>query len=256
MRKYLFAGNWKMNKTLKETEEYFNKFLKRLSEIDFSDREIMIAPPFTVLAYSKNFIKNTPLKLGAQNSCWEEKGAFTGEISPVMLKELGVEYVILGHSERRHIFGESNELIAKRVEGVYKFELIPILCVGETLEERNKGKTLEVVEKQLLEGLSNIKDIKGDKIVIAYEPVWAIGTGINATPEEAEEVHFFIRERLKNLYSKEISTQIRILYGGSVTPDNIQDLMKKPNIDGVLVGGASLDPEKFFKICNIKVEKE
>ncbi len=246
-----------MNKTLKETEEYFNKFLKRLSEIDFSDKEIMIAPPFTVLAYSQNFIKNSPLKLGAQNSCWEERGAFTGEISPIMLKELGVEYVILGHSERRHIFGESDQLIAKRVEGVYKFGLIPILCVGETLEERNKGKTLEIVERQLLEGLSKIKNIKGgDKIVIAYEPVWAIGTGINATPEQAEEVQSFIREKLENLYSEEISMQIRILYGGSVTPDNIQDLMRKPNIDGVLVGGASLDPEKFFKICNVKVEKE
>jgi len=246
-----------MNKTLKEVEEYFNKFLKRLSEIDFSDKEIMIAPPFTVLAYSQNFIKNSPLKLGAQNSCWEERGAFTGEISPIMLKELGVEYVILGHSERRHIFGESDQLIAKRVEGVYKFGLIPILCVGETLEERNKGKTLEIVERQLLEGLSKIKNIKGgDKIVIAYEPVWAIGTGINATPEQAEEVQSFIREKLENLYSEEISMQIRILYGGSVTPDNIQDLMRKPNIDGVLVGGASLDPEKFFKICNVKVEKE
>jgi triosephosphate isomerase len=245
-----------MNKTLKETEEYFNKFLKKLSEIDFSDREIMIAPPFTVLAYSQNFIKNSPLKLGAQNACWEERGAFTGEISPVMLKEFGIEYVILGHSERRHLFGESDKLIAKRVEGVYKFGLTPILCVGETLEERNKGKTFEVVERQLLEGLSNIKNIKGDKMVIAYEPVWAIGTGINATPDQAEEVQSFIREKLKSLYSEEVSMQIRILYGGSVTPDNIQDLMKKPNIDGVLVGSASLDPEKFFKICNIKVEKE
>jgi triosephosphate isomerase len=256
MKKCLFAGNWKMNKTLKETEEYFNKFLKKLSEIDFSDREIMIAPPFTVLAYSQNFIKNSPLKLGAQNACWEERGAFTGEISPVMLKEFGIEYVILGHSERRHLFGESDKLIAKRVEGVYKFGLTPILCVGETLEERNKGKTFEVVERQLLEGLSNIKNIKGDKMVIAYEPVWAIGTGINATPDQAEEVQSFIREKLKSLYSEEVSMQIRILYGGSVTPDNIQDLMKKPNIDGVLVGSASLDPEKFFKICNIKVEKE
>ncbi|PMP66717.1 MAG: triose-phosphate isomerase [Thermodesulfobacterium geofontis] len=256
MKKYLFAGNWKMNKTLKEVEEYFNKFLEKISQIDFSDREIIIAPPFTALLYCKNLIKNSPLKLGAQNACWEKQGAFTGEISPLMLKELGVEYVILGHSERRHIFGETNELIAKRVEGVYKFGLIPILCIGETLEERNKGKTLEIVENQLIEGLKYIKDIKGDELVIAYEPVWAIGTGINATPEQAEEVQAFIREKLKDIYSEEVSKQIRILYGGSVTPDNIQDLMKKPNIDGALVGGASLDPEKFFKICNVKVEKE
>ena len=256
MKKYLFAGNWKMNKTFKEVEVYFNNFLKKLSEIDLSDREIMIAPPFTALAYSQNFIKNSPLKLGAQNACWEEKGAFTGEISPLMLKELGVEYVILGHSERRHIFGETNKIIAKRVKGVYKFGLIPILCIGETLEEREKGKTLEIIEKQLLEGLKDIKEIRGNDFVIAYEPVWAIGTGVNATPEQAEEVHFFIREKLKNIYSEEIASQIRILYGGSVTPNNIQDLMRKPNIDGVLVGGASLDPEKFFKICNVKVEKE
>jgi len=256
MRKYLFAGNWKMNKTLKEVEDYFDKFLKKLSEINLSDREIMIAPPFTSLAYCQSILKDKPLKLGAQNSCWEEKGAFTGEISPKMLKELGVEYVILGHSERRHIFGETNEIIARRVEGVYKFGLIPILCVGETLEERNKGKTLEVVETQLSEGLKAIKEIKENEPVIAYEPVWAIGTGITATPEQAEEVHLFIREKLKKLYSEEIAGGIRILYGGSVTPDNIKDLMKKPNIDGVLVGGASLDPEKFFKICSIKVEKE
>jgi len=166
-----------MNKTFKEVEVYFNNFLKKLSEIDLSDKEIMIAPPFTALAYSQNFIKNSPLKLGAQNACWEEKGAFTGEISPLMLKELGVEYIILGHSERRHIFGETNEIIAKRVKGVYKFGLIPILCIGETLEEREKGKTLEVIEKQLLEGLKDVKKIKGNDFVIAYEPVWAIGTG-------------------------------------------------------------------------------
>jgi len=256
MKKYLFAGNWKMNKILKEVEDYFDKFLKKLPEINLFDREIMIAPPFTALAYCHSILKDVPLKLGAQNSCWEEKGAFTGEISPKMLKELRVEYVILGHSERRHIFGETDELIAKRVEGVYKFGLIPILCVGETLEERNKGKTLEVVETQLSEGLKAIKEIKENEPVIAYEPVWAIGTGITATPEQAEEVHLFIREKLKKLYSEEIARKIRILYGGSVTPDNIKDLMKKPNIDGVLVGGASLDPEKFFKICNTKVEKE
>jgi len=245
-----------MNKTLNEVKEYFNYFLKKIPEIDFSDREVMIAPPFVYLALCQSIIKNTPLKLGAQNACWEEKGAFTGEIAPPMLKELEVEYVILGHSERRHIFGETDELIAKRVEGVYKFQLVPILCVGETLEERKKGKTLEVVEKQLLEGLKGLKKVKGDDIVIAYEPVWAIGTGINATPEEAEEIQAFIREKIKNIYSEEVADRIRILYGGSVTPENIKDLIKKPNIDGVLVGGASLDPEKFFKICSIKVEKE
>lgn len=256
MKKYLFVGNWKMNKTLKETEEYFENFLQKFLKINLSDREVVIAPPFTSLAYCQSLLKNSPLKLGAQNSCWEEKGAFTGEISPLMLKELKVEYVILGHSERRHIFGERDEIVAKRVEGVYKYGLIPILCVGETLEERKKEKTLEVIKNQLLKGLEGIKNIKENMPVIAYEPVWAIGTGINATPDQAEEVHSFIREKLKDFYSEEVVEKIRILYGGSVTPENVKELMEKPNIDGVLVGGASLDPEKFFKICSIKVEKK
>ena len=255
MRKYLIAGNWKMHKTLEESKKYFEKFLSALKEVELSDREIMIAPPFTALALCKELTKGSAVKLGAQNACWEEKGAFTGEISPVMLKELGVVYVILGHSERRHIFGETNELIAKRVEGVYKNGLIPILCVGETLEERRAGQTLKIIETQLIEGLKEVKEVKGEDLVIAYEPVWAIGTGVNATPEQAEEVHLFIREKLEALYGKEVAEKIRILYGGSVKPENISDLMKQPNIDGVLVGGASLDPEKFIKICKVKVEK-
>ncbi len=255
MKKYLMAGNWKMHKTFKETTEYFEIFLKGLAEFNFSDREIMIAPPFTVLAHTRKLTEESFIKLGAQNACWEEKGAFTGEISPVMLKELGVTYVILGHSERRHIFGETNELIAKRVGGVYRYGLIPILCVGETLEERKSGKTLEVVKTQLIEGLKELKEVKGNDLVIAYEPVWAIGTGVNATPEQAEEVQAFIRKKLEEIYNKEISEKIRILYGGSVKPENIADLMRQPNIDGVLVGGASLDPEKFIKICTIQIEK-
>ncbi len=245
-----------MHKTQKETQQFFNEFLSKISEIDFSDREIMIAPPFTVLPIVQKLTEGTPIKLGAQNACWAKEGPFTGEISPIMLKELGVEYVILGHSERRHLFGETDEIISKRVEGVYKCGLIPILCVGETLEERKNYKTLEVVGKQLFEGLKKLEKIEAKSIVIAYEPVWAIGTGINATPEEAEQVHLFIREKLKDIFSKEIVENIRILYGGSVSPFNIKDLMKKPNIDGVLVGGASLDPYKFLEICKIRVKKE
>lgn len=255
MRNILFAGNWKMHKTLSETKAYFEKFFTLLKSWNASDREVVIAPPFTALAYSRKLIDGSFIKLAAQNCCWEEKGAFTGEISPVMLKELGVEYVIIGHSERRHIFGEKDEIIAKRVKGAYTFGLIPILCVGETLEERRAGRTFEVVERQLKEGLKFLNTISGEDLVIAYEPVWAIGTGINATPEQAEEVHSFIRDKLKERYEKEVSNKIRILYGGSVSPENVKDLLSKPNVDGVLVGGASLDPEKFFKICSVEIFK-
>ncbi len=255
MKKYLMAGNWKMHKTLEETKEYFKIFLKALESFLFEDREVMIAPPFTALSLTMELIKDSIVKLGAQNACWEEKGAFTGEISPLMLKELGVSYVILGHSERRHIFGETDELIAKRVEGVYRSGLIPVLCVGETLEERNQGKTLDVVGTQLVGALKGLEGVSGEDLVIAYEPVWAIGTGVNATPDQAEEVHKFIRKKLQELYNVEVSEKIRILYGGSVKPENIEELMKQPNIDGVLVGGASLDPEKFIKICSVNINK-
>lgn len=255
MRKLIFAGNWKMHKTLRETEEYFKEFKKNISKMDLNNREIIIAPPFTALFVAKELVKDTSIKLSAQNVGWEEEGAFTGEISPLMLKELNVSYVIVGHSERRRIFKENNELISKRVSGAYKFGLTPILCVGETLEERKAGKTLKIVEEQLVEGLKGLKNISGEDIVIAYEPVWAIGTGVNATPEQAQEVHIFIRNKLTQIYSKDIADKIRILYGGSVNPDNIFDLINQPDIDGVLVGGASLNPEKFAKICAVEIKK-
>ncbi|MGC8872099.1 MAG: triose-phosphate isomerase [Caldimicrobium sp.] len=256
MRKPIFAGNWKMNYTLRESKEYFEKFLKLLLDIDLSDREVVIAPPYTALYYVSQLIKDTGVILASQNSHFAEKGAFTGEISPLMLKEIGVKYVILGHSERRQIFGEDDELIKRRVEGVYTFGLNPILCVGETLEQREKGETFSIVEKQVREGLSFLKDPDPERIVVAYEPVWAIGTGRNATPSQAEEVQGVIRGVLAGLYGKERAEKIRILYGGSVTPENVQDLIKEPNIDGVLVGGASLDPEKFFKICTVELKKQ
>ncbi len=253
MRKALFIGNWKMHHTILETKSYFEKFLRLLLKHNFSDRTVGIAPPFTSLFYVHSLLKETPVKLCAQNAHFEEKGAFTGEISPLMLKELEVEYVILGHSERRHLFGERDELIQRRVEGVYRAGLVPILCVGETLNERKEGKTFERVETQLKKGLAGLKEIDPERIVIAYEPVWAIGTGVNATPSQAEEVHNFIRGLLEELYDEERAKRIRILYGGSVTPENVNELMREPNIDGVLVGGASLDPEKFFKICSINL---
>ncbi len=253
MRRPLFAGNWKMHKGIAETKKFFEEFLPLVRDIDFEDREIMIAPPFVSLFTASEFLKGSKISLGAQNACWEKSGAFTGEISPVMLKELGVKYVIIGHSERRHIFGETDELIAKRVKGVLEEGLCPILCVGETLEQREKGITFEVIAEQLKQGLKNIKQLLPDALVIAYEPVWAIGTGKTATPSQAEEVHTFIREVLSNIYGKDSANGIRILYGGSVKPDNIKELIVQPNIDGVLVGGASLDPKSFSEICKVEI---
>lgn len=252
MRNKIFIGNWKMHNTLKDTKVYFENFLALSLRQSPKDRIIAFAPPYTALHFVKSILKDTSFKLCAQNAHFAEKGAFTGEISPVMLKELGVEYVILGHSERRHIFGESDELISQRVEGVCKFGLTPILCVGETLKEREEGKTFKKVEEQLRLGLQRVKDINSSPIVVAYEPVWAIGTGKNATPEQAEEVHAFIRKLLGELYGDEMANKISILYGGSVTPENVKDIMKMPNVDGVLVGGASLIPEKFYQICTIE----
>ena len=247
MRKYLIAGNWKMHKTVEEARKFFEVFLKKLEE-KAVDREIMIAPPFTCMFACAEAVKGSIVKLGAQNACWEPKGAFTGEISPEMLKEFGVKYVIIGHSERRHIFGETDELINKRVKGVFSAGLVPVLCVGETLEEREAGKTFDVVKNQLEEGLKGLSGVNGENLVIAYEPVWAIGTGKTATPLQAQEVHQFIRERLKDLFGEKVSQQIRILYGGSVKPENAGSILEQPDIDGVLVGGASLDPEKFYEI--------
>lgn len=253
-RRYIFAGNWKMNYTLKECENYFGRFLPLLAEANLEDRVVIIAPPFTALYFVSKLIEGSSVELGAQNVHFEKRGAFTGEISPPMLKELGVKYVIVGHSERRHLFGESDELIAKRAKGAYDEGLIPILCVGETLEEREGGRTFERVEAQLREGLKYLDKTSVERLIIAYEPVWAIGTGKNATPEQAEEVHRFIRECLQELFGESAVT-VPILYGGSVTPENVEALMAQPHVDGVLVGGASLDPEKFFKIVTIGVKK-
>ncbi len=253
---YLIAANWKMNKTVGETLEYLDIFLPSIK--DLKSVEIMIAPPFTALssasikidAYKKENEVN--IKLGAQNMYYVEKGAFTGEISPIMLNELNVDYVIIGHSERRHIFGERDDLINKKMISAVEAGLRPILCIGETIEEREQGKTLSVVERQLRNGLSGIeKDLPF--IDIAYEPVWAIGTGVNATPEQAQEVHLFVRSLINEL-SKGNDSKTRILYGGSVNDKNARDLIKEKNVDGFLVGSASLDPEKFYKIITETLE--
>lgn len=242
---YLVAANWKMNKTNTQTAEYVEVF-SQLVGGGFPNVEVMIAPPFTSLSVASGLIANTTIKLGSQNMYFEDSGAFTGEVSPLMLKELNVSYVILGHSERRHIFGEKDEVINRKVQSALKHGIRPVLCVGETLEERELGRTLSVVEKQIKSGLAGVER-EVFMVDIAYEPVWAIGTGINATPQQAQEVHRFIRELIENI-SKGNSLGCRILYGGSVNENNASSLIKEKDIDGFLVGTASLDPKKFYNI--------
>lgn len=234
-----------MHKTISETIDFINQ----LNNLDLpADKDILICPPFTALNKAQKLVNGTKIKLGAQNMHFEEKGAFTGEISPLMLKDIGCEYVIIGHSERRHIFGEDNALINNKVKSALEHNIKPVLCIGEKTEQRKAGKTKDVVKNQLLEGLKDIHNIT--KITIAYEPVWAIGTGVNATPEQAEEVHAYIRSLIAGRYNEEAASALRILYGGSVKPENVKSIMAQEDVDGVLVGGASLHAEKFFKLIN------
>lgn len=217
-------------------------------KVKAASAEILVCPSFTCLKKVKRLIEGSNIELGAQNVCFEDKGAYTGEISASMLKEVGCKYAIIGHSERRHIFKEDDSMINKRVKNAIKNKLRPILCVGETLDERESNRTKEVVVSQIkncLEGLFK-NDVKN--LVIAYEPVWAIGTGKNASPEQAQEVHILIRDLIKDMFGSKISSEIRILYGGSVNQNNIKDLMMQSDIDGALVGGASLKAEEFSKI--------
>ena len=247
MPKPLIAANWKMNKNIEESISFINNFKNSSKKI--KNGEIAICPPFTSLNEVNKIIKGSNIKIGAQNMHYEDNGAFTGEISPLMLKDAGCDYVILGHSERREYFNEDNQLINKKLISALKNNINPILCVGEKLEQRENNQTFDVIKGQLTNCLKNINKEDAKKITIAYEPVWAIGTGKNATPEQAEEVHKFIRGLLSKLYSN-ISENTRIIYGGSVKPNNIKDLMNQDNIDGALVGGASLKEEDFFQICS------
>ena len=246
MRKPIIAGNWKMNKLTSEAVELAREVKNKAGTI--ADREIVLCPPFTVLSLVKEVIKDSSIKLGAQNMHWEVRGAYTGEVSPTMLKDIGCNYVILGHSERRQYFGETNETVNKKVRIAFSTGLIPIVCVGETLPQREKGETLTVIEKQVKTGLSGLTREESKGLVVAYEPVWAIGTGKTATPEEAEEVQRFIRELLGQMFGEENAQEIRILYGGSINPDNISALMSCEDVDGGLVGGASLNVESFVKV--------
>lgn len=247
-RKKLIAGNWKMNNTSKEGLELVSK-LKELVK-DCKDVNIMIAPSFTCLSEINSAISGSNIKLGAQNLYFEEKGAFTGQVSADMLLSTGCEYVIIGHSECRDIFGETDELINKKVKRALDKNLIPILCVGEHLEEREKGITSSVVSEQTKKGFEGINEQDALKVVIAYEPVWAIGTGKTSTPKDADDVHKNIRETLKSIYNSNIAENVTILYGGSVNENNADDLLNMPNIDGALVGGASLIADKFARIVN------
>ncbi len=246
MRSYYVAGNWKMHKTLSESVALATDLKVKLA--DCADK-VMIAPPFTALAAVAQAIRGSNLILGAQNMGPEESGAHTGEVSVLMLKDAGVSSVILGHSERRHSYSENNALINKKVALALKHGLEVILCVGETLEEREAGKLEAVVGSQLREGLAGVSAADFSRVVIAYEPVWAIGTGKTATPEDADSVHAFCRSVLGQLYGNDAAKAACIQYGGSVKPENVAALMAKPNIDGALVGGASLKAESFVPIA-------
>ena len=247
MRKPIVGGNWKMNKgTPNETVEMLESLIPQVEGINTV--EIIIAAPFTVLTTAYKVLKNTNIKLGAQNMYYEDKGAYTGEISPQFLKGIGVEFVILGHSERRDIFKESDALINKKLKKALSMNLKTITCIGEHLEEREMGKTKDIIQYQINETFKDLSKEEMIKTVIAYEPIWAIGTGKTATPEQAEEIHIFIRNLLSQKFDKETADSIRIQYGGSIKPDNAEDLFNKNNIDGGLVGGASLQANSFFQI--------
>ncbi|MCK4480520.1 MAG: triose-phosphate isomerase [Candidatus Lokiarchaeota archaeon] len=247
MRKPIVGGNWKMNRgTPNETVEMLESLIPQVEGIDTVD--IVIATPFTVLTSAYKVLKNTDIKLGAQNMYYKDKGAYTGEISPQFLKEIGVEFVILGHSERRDIFKESDALINKKLKKALSMNLKTIVCIGEHLEERETGKAKDIIQYQINETFKDLSKEEMIKTVIAYEPIWAIGTGKTATPEQAEEIHMFIRDLLSLKFDKETADSIRIQYGGSIKPDNAEDLFNKNNIDGGLVGGASLQANSFFQI--------
>ena len=249
-RRPLIAGNWKMHTTLTEARALAEAVAR--SAADVEGRDVMIAPPFTALAEVSLALRGSTVQLAAQNVCWVEQGAFTGEISPVMLSSLGCGAAIVGHSERRHIFGESDSLINKRIKGAMALGVMPLFCVGETLEERDGGNTFLVLESQLRLGLADIVCNDPARLIVAYEPVWAIGTGKTATTGQAQEAHAFIRDILASLFEKSVAGQIRILYGGSVNSDNVDILMAEPDVDGALVGGASLKPESFHRIIHFQ----
>jgi triosephosphate isomerase (TIM) len=242
------AGNWKLYKTPAETTAFFEKFRPLVASSEHC--EVVICPPFTNLCAAVDAVKGTRIRIGAQNIAWAKEGAFTGEVSGPMIAAVGATHAIVGHSERRQYFGETDETVLKRAQAALEFGLTPIVCVGERLEEREAGKTEALLVSQFQKGIAGLSEQQFAKIVIAYEPVWAIGTGKTATPEIAADAHRTIRAQVREKYGKEAADAIRILYGGSVKPDNARILMAQPEIDGVLVGGASLDAVGFASIVN------
>ena len=248
MRRPVIAANWKMNKKIEEAQAFLDEFIPLVW--NERDVDIVIAPPFTALYTMANLLKITNIGLAAQDLFYEDKGAYTGEISPVMLTDIGCSYVIIGHSERRIYFGETNDIVNKKIRAARRHGLEVIFCIGESLSEREAGMTFDVLKRQITEGL---RDISSDGLIVAYEPVWAIGTGKTATPDQAQEAHESIRKTLSHLYG-EPAKGLRILYGGSVTPENADVLMACPDVDGALVGGASLKADSFAGI--VKYNKQ
>lgn len=250
MRKPIIAGNWKMYKTVERAINLVGELANLVDGV--KDVDIVVCPPFTALDAVLDTVAGTNIAVGAQNMHWETEGAFTGEVSPMMLKQMGCSYVILGHSERRQYFGETDENVNKKVKAAFKYELVPIVCVGETLEQREQGITEKVVRTQIEAGLAGLKDQEAETLIIAYEPVWAIGTGKTASNADAQGVIAYIRQVVAEMYGKEVAEKVRIQYGGSVKPDNISGLMQEKDIDGALVGGASLEAQSFAGIVKFK----
>lgn len=249
MRRKILAANWKMNKLQSDVESFFAALLPRIAG---SKNEIVICTPYTCLQKAAECAKNTNVEVGAQNVHWEESGAFTGEISAQMLAELGVKNVIVGHSERRQYFGETNQTVAKRAKAAIKTKIAPIVCIGETLEQRNGGQTEKVLFEQITESFEGITREELGSVVVAYEPVWAIGTGVTATAAEAQQTIAFIRKTFSSIYGESAAQNLHILYGGSMNEKNAAELLSMPDIDGGLIGGASLIAEKFAAIVNAK----
>ncbi len=248
MRHPFIAGNWKMFKTVHEAVVYVKEFRSLVKDIE--DVEIVVAPTFTAVHACAEAARNTRVGIAAQNLHWEREGAFTGEISGPMIKEAGAEYVIIGHSERRTLFGETDETVNRKVRAAIAANLIPIACIGETLAERDAGATLSVLDRQIKGGFDGITGEQVGALVIAYEPVWAIGTGRTATAGQAQEAHAHIRQRLRQWFGGAAADECHVIYGGSVKPDNTKELIGQPDVDGALVGGASLDIKSFFEIVS------
>jgi triosephosphate isomerase len=252
MRRPIVAGNWKMNLTIQEGQDLVGKLKASCDKM--TAVEIVVCPVYTALSAISPLLSDSSIGLGAQDMFWEPQGAFTGEVSPIMLRDAGCRYVIIGHSERRRHFGETDETVKRKLASALKHQLRPVVCIGETLQERQAGQTLKVLERQLSGALVGFTSADAEKIVLAYEPVWAIGTGQNATPDQAQESHAFIRKWLVSHWGVETAARVRVQYGGSVTAENAAALMSQPDVDGALVGGASLKAEGFAAIVRAALE--